>query len=536
MLLRSANAVGYANYPDNVVRYFVEQAKKGGIDVFRVFDCLNWVDNMKVAMEAVLAAGGLCEAAICYSGNLSSPYERKYDLGYYLKLGRELKAMGAHVIGIKDMAGLCQPRAAYDLVKALREELGLPIHFHTHDTSGIGAASVLAAVTAGADAIDGAVDAMSGLTSQPNLGSIVEALRFGPRDSGLDPDRLRVISAYWEQARRGYLAFESDIRAGASEVYVHGMPGGQYTNLKEQARALGIDDHRWSEVALAYSQVNEMFGDIVKVTPTSKVVGDMALAMVTGGISREAVLDPDVDIAFPDSVVALFRGELGQPVGGFPPAIQRKVLGGKPPLAGRPGDLLPPTDLDAERRAAEARVGRSITEFELASHLMYPKVFAEYASERAMYGDVSTLPTAVFFYGMQPGQEINIDLERGKTLIVRYVTTSEAHEDGTRTVFFELNGQPRPLRVADRNQVAKRPPQRKVEPGNAKHVGAPMPGTIGTVAVRTGQSLVRGDVLLTLEAMKMETTVRAEQDGIVKEVLAKAGMAVDAKDLLIVFE
>jgi pyruvate carboxylase len=536
MLLRSANAVGYANYPDNVVRYFVEQAKRGGVDVFRVFDCLNWVDNMKVAIEAVRAAGGLCEAAICYSGNLSNPRERKYDLGYYLRLGRELKAMGAHVLGIKDMAGLCQPRAAYDLVKALKDELGLPIHFHTHDTSGIAAASVLAAVAAGADAVDGAVDAMSGLTSQPNLGSIVEALRHGERDSGVDPDQLRLISGYWEQARRGYVAFESDIRAGASEVYVHGMPGGQYTNLKEQARSLGIDDHRWSEVALAYSQVNQMFGDIVKVTPTSKVVGDMALAMVTGGITPEEVLDPEVDIAFPDSVVQLFRGELGQPLGGFPPALQKKVLGGKPPLAGRPGDLLPPTDLPVERAAVEAKIGRPITAYELASHLMYPKVFADYAAERAMYGDVSTLPTTVFFYGMQTGQEINIDLERGKTLIVCYVTTSDVHEDGTRTVFFELNGQPRPLRIADRSQVAKRPPQRKVEPGNPKHVGAPMPGTIGTVAVRAGQQMARGDVLVTLEAMKMETTVRSEQDGVVKEVLAKAGMPVDAKDLLIVFE
>ena len=536
MLLRSANAVGYTNYPDNVVRYFVEQAKKGGIDVFRVFDCLNWVDNMKVAMEAVRAAGGLCEAAICYSGNLSNPHERKYDLAYYLRLGRELKAMGAHVLGIKDMAGLCQPHAAYELVKALKDELGLPIHFHTHDTSGIAAASVLAAVAAGADAVDGAVDAMSGLTSQPNLGSIVEALRYAERDSGVDPDQLRLISSYWEQARRGYVAFESDIRAGASEVYVHGMPGGQYTNLKEQARSLGIDDHRWSEVALAYSQVNQMFGDIVKVTPTSKVVGDMALAMVTGGITPAAVLDPKVDITFPDSVVQLFRGELGQPLGGFPPALQEKVLGGKPPLAGRPGDFLPATDLDAERAAVETKIGRPITAYELASHLMYPKVFADYAAERAVYGDVSTLPTTVFFYGMQTGQEINIDLERGKTLIVCYITTSGVHEDGSRTVFFELNGQPRPLRIPDRSQIAKRPPQRKVEPGNVKHVGAPMPGTIGTVAVRAGQQLARGDVLVTLEAMKMETTVRSEQDGVVKEVLAKVGMPVDAKDLLIVFE
>jgi pyruvate carboxylase len=536
MLLRSANAVGYTNYPDNVVRHFVAQAAMGGIDVFRVFDCLNWVENMQVAIEAVRAADRLCEAAICYTGNLSNPQEAKYTLKYYVETAKELKAMGAHVIAIKDMAGLCQPRAAAALVRALKDEVGLPVHFHTHDTSGIGAASVLAAVEAGADAVDGAIDALSGLTSQPNLGSIVEALRFGARDSLLCPDKLRSISAYWEQVRHGYAAFESDIRAGASEVYVHGMPGGQYTNLREQVRSLGIDEHRWPEVALAYSQVNEMFGDIVKVTPTSKVVGDMAIMMVTSGLSVQAVLDPSVEIAFPDSVVQLFRGELGRPLGGFPPALQKKVLGGKQALKVRPGEILPPADLEAERAAVAAKVGRPITELELASHLMYPKVFADYAAERATFGDLSTLPTAVFFYGMQAGQEINVELERGKTLIVKYVATSDAHEDGTRTVFFELNGQPRPIRVADRSQVAKRPPQRKAEAANPKHVGAPMPGTIGTVAVRQGQQTVRGDALLTLEAMKMETTVRAEQDGVIREVLAAPGMQVDAKDLLIVFE
>jgi pyruvate carboxylase len=394
---------------------------------------------------------------------------------------------------------------------------------------------VLAAVEAGADAVDGAIDALSGLTSQPNLGSIVEALRFGPRDSLLDPEKLRSISMYWEQVRRGYIAFESDIRAGASEVYVHGMPGGQYTNLREQARALGLDELRWPEVANAYVQVNEMFGDIVKVTPTSKVVGDMAIMMVTSGLTREAVLDPATEIAFPESVVQLFRGDLGQPLGGFPAGLQRKILGGREPITVRPGDLIPPADLEAERATAEAKVGRAITEAELASYLMYPKVFTAYAADRASFGDVSTLPTSVFFYGMQPGQEINIDLERGKTLIVRYVTTSDAHEDGTRTVFFELNGQPRPIRVADRSQVAKRPPQRKAEAQNPNHVGAPMPGTISTVPVHVGQKLSRGDVLLTLEAMKMETTVRAERDGAVEEILVRPGLQVDAKDLLIVF-
>ena len=535
MLLRSANAVGYTNYPDNVVRHFVDQAAAGGIDVFRVFDCLNWVDNMQVAIEAVRRTGRLCEAAICYTGNLSNPGQTKYDLQYYLKIARELKSMGAHVLGIKDMAGLCQPRAAATLVKALKEEIGLPVHFHTHDTSGIAAASVLAAIEAGADAVDGAIDALSGLTSQPNLGSIVESLRFSARDSLLDPQHLRMLSTYWEQVRHGYISFESDIRAGASEVYVHGMPGGQYTNLREQARSLGIDEYRWPEVAQAYAEVNEMFGDIIKVTPTSKVVGDMAITMVTSGLTRAAVEDPAVEVAFPESVVQLFHGDLGLPSGGFPPALQKKVLAGRTPLTRRPGELLAPADLAAERSAAERKVGRAISEFELASYLMYPKVFVDYAAERSAYGDVGSLPTAVFFFGMQPGQEINIDLERGKTLIVRYVTTSDPHEDGTRTVFFELNGQPRPIRVADRSQVAKRAPKRKAEPGNPSHVGAPMPGTIATVAVHAEQKVARGEVLLTLEAMKMETSVRAERDATIMQVLVKPGAQVDTKDLLVLF-
>jgi pyruvate carboxylase len=316
-----------------VVRFFVKCAAAGGIDVFRVFDSLNWVENMRVAIDAVNDSGRLCEAAICYTGNLCDPRETKYTLDYYLKLARELKAAGTHVLGIKDMAGLCRPRAAYALVKALKDEVGLPVHFHTHDTSGIAAASVLAAVAAGADAIDGAIDAMSGLTSQPNLGSIVEALRYGARDPGVDPKDLRTISAYWEQVRRYYGAFESDMRAGASEVYVHGMPGGQYTNLREQARALGIADARWPEVAATYADVNDLFGDIVKVTPTSKVVGDLALLMVSSGITREQVLDPATEVAFPESVVQLFRGDLGQPYGGFPPALQQKILKGAAPLS-----------------------------------------------------------------------------------------------------------------------------------------------------------------------------------------------------------
>jgi pyruvate carboxylase len=534
MLLRSANAVGYTNYPDNVVRYFVQQAAAGGIDVFRVFDSLNWVENMRVAIDAVCESGRLCEGAICYSGNLSSPRERKYTLDYYLGIARELKAAGTHILCIKDMAGLCQPRAAYDLVKALKEETGLPLHFHTHDTSGIAAASVFAAIAAGADAVDAAMDSMSGLTSQPNLGSIAEALRDGARDPGLDTDHIRTISHYWAQVRKNYVAFEADIRAGASEVYVHGMPGGQYTNLREQARSLGIDEARWPEVARAYAEVNQMLGDIVKVTPTSKVVGDMALLMVTAGLTSAAVLDPDTEISFPESLVQYFHGDIGQPYGGFPEALQRKVLKGVAPRKQRPGAELPDADLGSLRLEASARTAHPVTDQQFASYLMYPKVFTDYAADRRRYSDMAILPTPVFFYGMRPGQEVSIDLERGKMLIVRYVTQGEPLEDGTRTVFFELNGQPRSVRVIDRSQKPKRAPQRKVDAGNLRHVGAPMPGSVASIAVSVGQRVARGDVVATLEAMKMEAAVRAEIDGEVVEVLVQPGMQVDPKDLMIV--
>jgi pyruvate carboxylase len=535
MLLRSANAVGYTNYPDNVVKYFVQRAAVSGVDLFRIFDSLNNVDNMRVAIDAVCESGKLCEAAICYTGDLSDPACTKYDLKYYVTMARQLEAAGAHVLGIKDMAGLCRPRAAAQLVRALREAVSLPVHFHTHDTSGIAAASVLAAVDAGVDAVDAAMDSFSGLTSQPNLGSLVEALRHDARTTTLDPEHIRVVSRYFEPVRGCYAAFESDIRSGASEVYVHGMPGGQYTNLREQARALGLAD-RWPLVARTYAEVNDMFGDIIKVTPTSKVVGDMALMMVTSGIDRDAVLDPAREIAFPESVVSMFRGELGQPYGGFPLALQKKILNGSAPLHDRPGSLLPPVDLAAERSLAERRAERTLSDNEFASYLMYPKVFLDWNGYQQRYGNVSILPTPVFFYGMAPGEEITVDTGPGRTLIMRYVAVSEPHADGTRTVFFELNGQPRSVNIADHGLQPEGEPSLQAEAGNADHVGAPMPGMVATVSVKPGDAVHRGDMLLTIEAMKMEAGVRAERDGRVADVLVQPGQQIDAKDLLVVFK
>ena len=385
MLLRGSNAVGYANYPDNVVRFFVREAANAGIDLFRVFDCLNWVENMRVSMDAVRDAGKLCEGAICYTGDILDPARAKYSLRYYVALAKELESAGAHIIGIKDMAGLLKPAAARKLVATLREEVGLPIHFHTHDTSGVSAASVLAAVEAGADAIDAAIDSLSGLTSQPCLGSLVLALKGTERDTGLDPEAIRKISFYFEAVRAQYRAFESDLRFGASEVYLHEMPGGQFTNLKEQARSLGLEA-RWHEVAQAYADVNRLFGDIVKVTPSSKVVGDLALMMVASGLTPRDVADPLKDVAFPESVVQMMRGDLGQPPGGWPPALQKKVLKGETPITARPGSLIPPADLDAARKELAEKAGFAPTDQELASYLMYPKVFTDFVRAAETYG------------------------------------------------------------------------------------------------------------------------------------------------------
>ncbi len=535
MLLRASNGVGYTNYPDNVVQFFVKEAAKG-IDVFRVFDSLNWVENMRVAMDAVVESGKICEGTICYTGDILDPARAKYDVKYYVGMAKELEAAGAHVLGLKDMAGLLKPASAKLLIKALKEEVGLPIHFHTHDTSGIAGATILAAADAGVDAVDAAMDAFSGGTSQPCLGSIVEALKNTDRDTGLDIGNIREISEYWENVRAQYAAFESGLMAPASEVYLHEMPGGQFTNLKAQARSLGLEE-RWHEVAQTYADVNQMFGDIVKVTPSSKVVGDMALMMVSQGLTRAQVEDPKSDVSFPDSVVDMMRGNLGQPPGGFPEGIVKKVLKGEAPNLERPGAHLEPVDIESTRvELSKELEGFKIDDEDLNGYLMYPKVFLDYMGRHRQYGPVRSLPTRTFFYGMEPGDEITAEIDPGKTLEIRLQAIGETDEQGEVKVFFELNGQPRVIRVPNRlvkSSTAQRP---KAEVGNANHIGAPMPGVVASIGVQVGQQVHEGDLMLTIEAMKMETGLHAERDAVVKAVHVQPGGQIDAKDLLVELE
>ncbi|MGE8643604.1 pyruvate carboxylase [Acinetobacter vivianii] len=532
MLLRSSNAVGYTNYADNVVQHFIAQAAQGGIDLFRVFDSLNAVDNMRVAIDAVRESGMLCETAICYTSDIHDN-NRRYNLKYYVEMAKQLEKAGANILAIKDMAGICKPNAARELIRALKEETGLPVHFHTHDTSGIAAASILAAIDAGVDVVDTAMDAMSGLTSQPSMGSIVAALKHTERDSGLNPQNLQQISTYWEDVRRIYAPFEADMRAGTADVYHHEMPGGQYTNLREQARSLGLE-HRWSEVSDAYAQVNLLFGDIVKVTPTSKVVGDMALFMVSNHLTAEDISNPALDIDFPESVVSLFKGELGTPAHGFPVALQQKVLKGTAPLHDRPGAIMPAVDLDQQKQSLRNIFGDLIDDQALASYLMYPKVFNEFMQHKLKFGTVSTLPSSAFFYGLKEQETISVELEAGKTLEIKLLARSEAR-DGWVDLFIELNGQLRLIQIQQQGtQAAQQRPQ--ADPMNPAHLGASMPGMISTMPVKTGQSVLKGETLFTIEAMKMELAIKADSDCVIQEILVSPGMQVKNKDLVLVLQ
>ena len=535
MLFRGSNAVGYSNYPDNVVAGFVKHAGDSGMDIFRIFDSLNYLPNMQVAMEAARDHGKvLCEAAICYTGDINDEKRDKYSLSYYIAKAKEVEKMGAHILAIKDMAGLCKPLAARKLVTALKQEIGIPIHFHTHDTSGLNAASVLAACNAGVDIVDLAIASMSGSTSQPNLNSVSAALAKTERDPGLDFDSLNEFSDYWEEVLGFYKPFDSAPRAGTAEVYEHEMPGGQYTNLREQANAMGLG-HRWREIARTYAEVNQLFGDIVKVTPSSKVVGDMCMFLVTRGIKAADVpnLKPGT-IDFPESVIDMLSGGLGQPDGGWPADVQKVVLGNKKATTKRPGELAEPVDLEATRVEVAGKIGRPATDDDLYSHLMYPQVFADFMTFRNRYDDLSGLPTPAFFYGLQIGEEIEIEIDPGKILIIKLISIGEADNAGRRALFYELNGMPRESVVLDNSLKATSKASRvKGDPNSTAQACAPMPGMVTEVAVSVGHEVKAGDKLVVLEAMKMLTTVSAGADGTVAEVLVAKGDRVESDDLLV---
>jgi pyruvate carboxylase len=536
MLFRGSNAVGYSNYPDNVVAGFVKHAADSGMDIFRIFDSLNYLPNMKVAMEATREHGkAVCEAAVCYTGDITDPNRAKYSLKYYVDKAQELEKMGAHILCIKDMAGLCHPAAASKLFATLKDEIGIPIHFHTHDTSGINASSILAATEAGVDIADMAIASMSGSTSQPNLNSVCAALRGHERDPGLDLQALNEFSEYWEQALAQYEPFYSAPRSGTAEVYLHEMPGGQYTNLKEQANAMGLG-HRWQEIAHTYADVNQLFGDIIKVTPSSKVVGDLTMLLVTRNLKARDLVENPSKIDFPESVIDMLMGGLGQPDGGWPKDVQKAVLGNKTPYTVRPGELAPAIDLEETRTELAKVLEREATDDDLYSHLMYPQVFADFQQSLTDYDRLTVLPTPAFFYGMSIGEEIHVDIAPGKTLFIRLLSIGDADDEGRRTLFYELNGMPREATVVDKALGKEVAHNTKADPANENHIPAPLPGMISEVAVSVGDKVEEGDKLVVLEAMKMLTTVSAPRAGTVKEVQLQKGKQADTNDLLIVLD
>lgn len=532
MLLRGANAVGYTNYPDNLIREFIQQSAASGVDVFRIFDSLNWIKGMEVAIDEARNTGKIAEAAICYTGDILDDSRGKYTVQYYKGMARELEATGAHILAIKDMAGLLKPQAAYRLISELKDATDLPIHLHTHDTSGNGIYLYAKAIEAGVDIIDTALGSMAGLTSQPSANSLHYAMKGSERNVRADVESLEKLSYYWGDVRKYYVDFESGMNAPHSEIYVHEMPGGQYSNLQQQAKAVGLGD-RWDEVKTMYSTVNMMFGDIVKVTPSSKVVGDMALFMVQNNLTEDNVLDRGRGIDFPESVIEFFQGYLGQPHGGFPQELQAVVLKEREAITVRPGELLEPVNFDELAKDLEEKTGRIPTKKDLLAYALYPKVFEQYMQAMDQFGDISVLDTPTFLYGLKLGEEIEVEIEKGKTLIIKLVSIGEPQHDGTRVLYFEMNGQSRELVIQDLTVEVDGSIALKADPSDPNQIGATMPGTVLKVVVNKGSSVKRGDHLLITESMKMETTVQAPKDGIVKEVYASAGDAISTGDLLI---
>lgn len=535
MLFRGSNAVGYSNYPNNVIREFIKESAQSGIDVFRIFDSLNWVKAMEVAIDETRAQGKIAEAAICYTGDILDPSRTKYTVDYYKDMARELEKTGAHILAIKDMAGLLKPEAAYRLISELKDATDLPIHLHTHDTSGNGNFLYARAIDAGVDIIDTAVGSMAGLTSQPSANSLYYAMAGNERKVRADIDGLQKLSAYWGDVRKYYVDFESGMNAPHADVYKHEMPGGQYSNLQQQAKAVGLGG-RWDEVQDMYATVNLMFGDVVKVTPSSKVVGDMALFMVQNDLTEQNIYERGAAMDFPDSVIEFFQGYLGQPHGGFPQELQALILKDREAITDLPGDLLEPVNFEQLADVLDERLGRTPTNQELLAYALYPKVFEQYTKTFDQYSDLSVLDTPTFLYGLRLGEEVEVEIEKGKTLIIKLVSVGEPQHDGTRVMYFELNGQSREIIIQDMTVEVDNAAAVKADPANPKQIGATMPGTILKVVVSKGAKVSRGDHLLITEAMKMETTVQAPVDGIVKEIYTTAGDTISTGDLLIELE
>lgn len=531
MLLRSANAVGYTNYPDNVVRHFIAQSAAAGVDVFRIFDSLNWLEGMQVAIDAVRESGKVAEASLCYTGDILDPRRSKYDLKYYVTMARELEKAGTHILGIKDMAGLLKPEAAYRLVAAIKDAVSVPVHLHCHDTSGNGVYTYARAVDAGVDIVDVAVSSLAGMTSQPSGNSLYYALSGHERQPAVDIGGVNELSHYWEDVRAYYTDFDAKMFFPNPEVYEHEMPGGQYSNLKQQAKALGLEG-RWEEVKVMYRRVNDMFGDIVKVTPSSKVVGDMALFMVENNLAEDDVYARGDVLNFPQSVVEFFEGQIGQPYLGFPEKLQAVVLKGRKPLACRPGELLPPADFAAIREAIGSIPHREITDKDISAYALYPKVFADWVNFVREYGDVSLLDTPTLFYGMLPGEEIRVDIEQGKTLFIRLLAVGAPNAAGMRVVGFELNGLLREITVRDKSVKTVTARRSKADPNNPEQVAATMSGTVVKVMAEKGAQVKKGTPLLATEAMKMETSIQAAIHGYVKDIFVRPGDSIEAGDLL----
>ncbi|WP_291867550.1 pyruvate carboxylase [Maribacter sp.] len=540
MLIRGSNGVGYTAYPDNLIGEFVEKSWETGVDVFRIFDSLNWMKSIAPCIEHVRTrTGGLAEGSICYTGDILDPSKTKYNLKYYVQLAKDIENAGAHILGVKDMAGLLKPNAAYELIGTLKSEINIPIHLHTHDTSSTQAAMYLKAVEAGVDVVDVALGGLSGLTSQPNLNSVMEMLRFHERENILNVEKLAEYSNYWETVRNYYYTFESGLKSGTGEVYKHEIPGGQYSNLKGQAIALGLED-KFPEVTKMYGEVNTLFGDIVKVTPSSKVVGDMAQYMISNSLTVEDILEKGENISFPESVKSFFRGDLGQPLGGFPEKLQKIILKDEIAYTERPNAHLEPIDFEIELKAFKKKfkkgMGRELEMTDLLSYKLYPKVFTEAYNNHVKYGNVMNIPTKNFFYGMEVGEEIMVELDKGKKVLISLMLKGEPDETGNVSIFFKINGQLRNVLVKNTSAKVSKIENTKADIANAKEIGAPLQGLLSSVLVKKGEEVKRNQPLFIIEAMKMETSVTATADGVVDRILLTDGSLVNSEDLIIVLE